>query len=324
MKKRMRKAVAIAATAAMVGSLPAGAVTAQAADDDITIGVSIWSSTDVLGSQSKKIIDKAADALGVNVMYVDQGHVSEQVTASVEQLCAAGCNGIVICNSADSEMTSAIQTCDANQVYLTQFYRIISEENSPEVYQTACNSQYYLGAVHEDEVTNGYTLVNLLLENGDRNIGLEAWTVGDATFQQRWKGYKQAVDEWNEANPDDQATITEPVYANTSSEEGAAAALSLYNSNPDMDALIVAGVGGDPLEGVEDDRVMGNNQLGAELSGLFDNGGGAVQREQSASDFPVPVADQDAGVVKIHGEPEWREPVDGVINVGDGGHKDSS
>ena len=30
MKKRMRKAVAIAATAAMVGSLPAGAVTAQA------------------------------------------------------------------------------------------------------------------------------------------------------------------------------------------------------------------------------------------------------------------------------------------------------
>lgn len=68
----MRKAVAIAATAAMVGSLPAGAVTAQAADDDITIGVSIWSSTDVLGSQSKKIIDKAADALGVNVMYVDQ------------------------------------------------------------------------------------------------------------------------------------------------------------------------------------------------------------------------------------------------------------
>ena len=44
----MRKAVAIAATAAMVGSLPMGAVTAQAADDDITIGVSIWSSTDAV------------------------------------------------------------------------------------------------------------------------------------------------------------------------------------------------------------------------------------------------------------------------------------
>ncbi len=249
MRKTWKKLVAATATAAMLGSsLGAGAVTVSAADD-ITIGVSIWSSTDVLGSQCKAIIDKAADALGVSVMYVDQGHVSEEVTASVETLCAAGCDGIIICNSADSEMTSAIQTCDAYGVYLTQFFRIISEENSPEVYQTACDSEYYLGAVHEDEVTNGYTLVNLLLENGDRNIGLEAWTVGDATFQLRWQGYQQAIDEWNEANPDDQATMTDPVYANTSSEEGASVALSLVNSNPDMDALIVAGGGGDPLVG---------------------------------------------------------------------------
>ena len=81
---------------------------APAAAGDIKIGVSIWSSTDVLGSQCKKIVDKAAKANGVEVQYVDQGHVSEQVTASVEQLCAAGCKGIIICNSADSEMTSAI------------------------------------------------------------------------------------------------------------------------------------------------------------------------------------------------------------------------
>ena len=80
----------------------------------------------------------------------------------------------------------------------------------------------------------------------------------------------------------------------------------------------------DPLEGVEDDRVMGDDQLCAELFGLLDDGGGAVQREKGAGNLPVPVADQDAGVVKIHGEPERREPVDGVINVGDGGHKDSS
>ena len=63
---------------------------AAKSDDTIKIGVSIWSSTDVLGSQCKLILDEAADALGVQVQYVDQGHVSEKVTASVEQLCAAG------------------------------------------------------------------------------------------------------------------------------------------------------------------------------------------------------------------------------------------
>ena len=262
MKKMMKRVAAIATAAMMtIGMVGCGGATGTTGGDagsgsapaaggsDITIGISIWSSTDVLGSQCYKIVEKAASALGVKTQWVDQGHVSEQVTASVETLCAAGCQGIIICNSADSEMTSAINTCDEYGVYIAQFFRIISEENSPEVYQTACNSKYYVGAVHEDEVTNGYTLVNLLLEKGDRNIGLEAWTVGDATFQLRWKGYQQAVEEWNKANPDDQATLSEPVYANTSSEEGAAAAMSLYNSIPNMDALIVAGGGGDPLVG---------------------------------------------------------------------------
>ncbi|MCD7830554.1 MAG: sugar ABC transporter substrate-binding protein [Clostridiales bacterium] len=220
-----------------------------AAATDIKIGVSIWSSTDVLGSLSADIIQTAADALGVEVVFVDQGHVSEQVTASVETLCAAGCDAIIICNSADSEMTSAINTCNEYGTYLVQFYRIISEENSPEVYETAVNSSYYVGAVHEDEYNNGYTLMNLLLENGDRNICLEGWTVGDTTFQQRWAGYQAALADWNEANPDDQATMTDPVYANTSSEEGAQVTTSFINTYPDMDALIVAGGGGDPLVG---------------------------------------------------------------------------
>lgn len=226
--------------------------------EKIKIGVSIWSSTDALGKLSVDIIKKAADILGVEISTVDQGHVSEQVTASIETLCAAGCNGIVVCNSADSEMTAAINTCNDNQVYLAQFYRMISKENSPDVYSLAENSQYYVGAVHEDEVGNGEKLIELLtadndkayegIQKGARNIKLEAWTVGDATFQERWKGYKSGVDKWNSANPSDPVTLSDPVYANTSSSEGANVTQQFYNTDNTMDALIVAG-GGDPLVG---------------------------------------------------------------------------
>lgn len=227
--------------------------------EKIKIGVSIWSSTDALGKLSVDIIKKAADILGVEITTVDQGHVSEQVTASIETLCAAGCNGIVVCNSADSEMTAAINTCNDNQVYLAQFYRMISKENSPDVYSLAENSQYYVGAVHEDEVGNGEKLVELLtadnsdayegIQKGARNIKLEGWTVGDATFQERWKGYKSGIEKWNAANPSDQATLSDPVYANTSSSEGANVTQQFYNTDNTMDALIVAGGGGDPLVG---------------------------------------------------------------------------
>lgn len=221
----------------------------QQTNGQIKIGVSIWSSTDVLGSQVKKMLDAAADALNVKLVYVDQGHVSEKVTASVETLAAAGCQGIIICNSADSEMASAINTANQAKVYLAQFFRIISKDKSPQIYAQAQASPYYIGAVHEDEVANGYNLANILINKGDRNICLEGWTVGDATFLGRWQGYKKAVDEWNQAHPNDKVTMTEPVYANTSAEEGASVTKSLMNSYPKMDSLIVAGGGGDPLVG---------------------------------------------------------------------------
>ncbi len=275
MKKMMKKFVAAATASAMAavslagcGSSSSGttATTAAAAgteaaaessdsaassvdNKDIKIGVSIWSSTDVLGSQCKLILDEAAKALGVQVQYVDQGHVSEKVTASVEQLAAAGCQGIVICNSADTEMTSAIKTCNDNKVYLAQFFRVISEDNSPDIYQMATESPYYIGAVHEDEPANGEALMNMLLEKGDRNIGLIGWEQGDATWLGRWEGYKAGVEKWNEAHPDDQAKLSEPQYAGTSSEGGSKAAEALMSADPTLDALIPAGGGGDPLQG---------------------------------------------------------------------------
>lgn len=218
-------------------------------NSDIRIGISIWSSTDVLGSQCKRILDAASRALGVQIQYVDQGHVSERVTASVEQLVAAGCQGIIICNSADTEMTSAIQTCNNGRVYLAQFFRIISQESNPDIYQMGTDSAYFVGAVHEDEPANGEALMNILLNRGDRNVGLIGWEQGDATWLGRWTGYRAGAEKWNEAHPDDQVRLSEPQYAGTSSEGGSRAAEALMAADPTLDALIPAGGGGDPLLG---------------------------------------------------------------------------
>ena len=244
-----KKVTSIILSAAMAVSMLGVSSFPAMAEEPIKIGVSIWSSTDVLGSQCKLILDAAAEALGVEVQYVDQGHVSEKVTASVDQLCAAGCQGIVICNSADTEMTSAIATCNDKGVYLAQFFRIISEEANPDIYELAKASDYYVGAVHENEPENGEKLVNILLEKGCRNIGLIGWEQGDATWLGRWEGYQAGVDKWNEANPDDQAVLSEPQYAGTTSEGGAKAADALMSADPDLDALIPAGGGGEPLQG---------------------------------------------------------------------------
>lgn len=243
--KKLALSIAGSVLAATVASSSAMAIE----NSDIKIGISIWSSTDVLGSQCKRILDAASDALGVQIQYVDQAHVSEKVTASVEQLIASGCQGIIVCNSADTEMISAIKTANAHEVYLAQFFRIISKTANPAIYEMATQSPYFIGAVHENEPENGRNLVQMLLDKGCRDIGLIGWEQGDATWLGRWEGYKAGIEEWNKAHSDDQAKLSEPQYAGTSSEGGSKAAEALMAANPKLDALIPAGGGGDPLLG---------------------------------------------------------------------------
>ena len=174
MKRVLKKVTAALLAATMVVGLAACGNGGSSDDKSskssksgkVKIGVSIWSSTDVLGSQCKKMLDAAAKALDVEVQYVDQGHVSEKVTASVEQLAAAGCQGIIICNSSDTEMTSAIKTCNDNKVYLAQFFRVISKKDSADIYKAAKDSAYYIGAVHEDEPENGAEPISSFGEHG--------------------------------------------------------------------------------------------------------------------------------------------------------------
>lgn len=227
----------------------AGQGEGEKAEKKTLIGVSIWSSTDTLGSQCKRILDSAADALDVDIMYIDQGHISEQVTASAETLSAADCDGMIICNSASAEMTSVINTCTENEVYCAQFFRYINEEDNPNEYALACKSPYYVGAVHEDEIDNGNNLVTILCEKGCRKIALEGWEAGDATFLLRWKGYKQGIEAWNQSHPHDKAILLDPQYGGTTSDTGRATAEAIINANPDIDSLIVAGGGGDTLVG---------------------------------------------------------------------------
>ena len=225
------------------------AMTVSAADK-IHIGVSIWSSTDTLGSEVKRMIDAAAEALGdVDVTYVDQGHVSEKVTASVEQLALAGMDGIIICNSASAEMNAAINTADQYGVYLALFFRVINKDDNPNEYALAEKSKYYVGAVHESEVDNGKQLVTILAEKGARKIGLMGWEPGDATFLGRWEGYKAGVEAWNADHADDKVELLEPQYGGTTSDTGRATAEAIINANPDIDAFIAAGGGGDTLIG---------------------------------------------------------------------------
>ena len=89
----------------------------------------------------------------------------------------------------------------------------------------------------------------MLIDKGDRNIGLIGWEQGDATWLGRWQGYQEGVKAWNDANPNDQVKLSDPQYAGTTAEGGTKAANALMSADKTLDAIIPAGGGGEPLLG---------------------------------------------------------------------------
>ncbi len=221
--------------------------TDKTTEGGITIGVSIWGTNDPLGNQVKKMLDAEAKALGIKLVYSEHNLKSEEVVASIENLCASGVDGIIVCNSADAEMAKAIPVCQKNGVYLAQFFREITDADVKEM---AMENSYYLGTTHEDEEANGYELGRILIEEKNcRNIGITSYRVGDATASARISGYKKAVEDWNTDHADDKVVLGDVVDDKYSAEEARQAVEGMIDANKDMDGLVVVGGGGQSLEG---------------------------------------------------------------------------
>ncbi len=208
-------------------------------EDRVTIGVSIWNTDNLLGKRTKRIIDETADALGVDVIYLEHDNDKSMQRTSVNKLCAAGCDGILFCPDENSDMRDAIRTCDREGVYLVQYYSRIDADEWPEVYDLSVDSDRYVGAVYENEVENGYNLTYYLLNNGDRQIGIICGENDAVTYEQRRLGCEMAISEWNNANPDDNAHLSQTVYATPSGKSCYKAIDELLYMMRDMDGLVV-------------------------------------------------------------------------------------
>ena len=104
-----------------------GASGEQSSDEPIKIGVSIWGVTDNQGALCKKYLDYAADALGIELVYALNASEADGVVNSMNNLIQAGCQGIIVCNYSDGELVSSIDVCEEAGVYLSQFFRTVSD-----------------------------------------------------------------------------------------------------------------------------------------------------------------------------------------------------
>jgi len=168
-----------------------------------------WGTHGVVGDAAETA-KLAGQSIGFDVAF-NSGAIEasgEGAIAAVEDLIAAGCDGIVVINYSESCLVQIAKICETNGVYFAQQYRTI---NDKEVAAQVQNNPYYVGRVHEDEYGTAYKLAEELAKTGATHVALISTNHGDVTNEARAQGYRDAcealgiailTEEWNTATSD--------------------------------------------------------------------------------------------------------------------------
>jgi len=205
------------------------------------IGVVIWSTVDDLGKASADMLNYASDVLGCEMVYnTDISSPESQITAT-ENLIAAGCDAVAICNYSDDILPKIAKICEESNVYFTLIWRSISD---PEVKEIVESSSYYLGNTCEDEEEIGYRMGKTLYEKGSKNIAVITMEKGDSTSDARNKGFDRACEEFG------MKRISEVRNNTITAAETTKAVENFLASFPELDGIFVTGGSNTILEGV--------------------------------------------------------------------------
>lgn len=222
----------------------ASSETAQTSDklpEKFKIGVVIWSTTDDLGGASARLLNYASDIIGCEMVYNTNISSPESQITATENLIAAGCNAIAICNYSDDILPNITSLCEENEVYFTLIWRSISD---PEVKEIVEASPYYLGNTCESEEETGYMMGESFHNMGCENIAVITMEKGDATADARDAGFDRACDEFG------MNRISEVRNNTLTAEETTKAVENFLASFPELDGIFVTGGSNTILEGV--------------------------------------------------------------------------
>lgn len=240
---------------------------ASTGNGDLTIGVVIWSTDDGLGADSKKALDAAAEALGINLIYRTGSYDAENQTTDYENLIAAGVDGIMCTTLVDTSTDELLKICEDAGIPMQLMFRNIIDE---EAYNYCMSSDQFAGYVVEDEENAGAKMVDKLLDEGCEAIGLVFREAGNGVIDRRQAGVLARLEELDVPY---YTTITNTATATDASD----ATAQLVAAYPDIDGIIMSSGSNGSIDGLityldGTDIKLTSFDTPADLSGSFEAG----------------------------------------------------
>lgn len=158
---------------------------AKAADGERLLGAIIWSTDDGLGADSREAIDATAAALGMKVIYRTGAFDAEAQTTDIENLIAAGVEGILITPLVDVSIDEYMKVCETAGIPMQIMFRNIIDE---EAYDYCMASDLFAGYVVEDEAAAAVDMIDKMIADGCTTIGLLNREAGNGVVDRRQQG----------------------------------------------------------------------------------------------------------------------------------------
>ena len=243
--KSTKKILALVLTLALVFALAAPTASAKARTVKIGVGLYKDSGADVVAV--KAFLGNLEESLNVKFAYTVLSNTDEaQNITKVQELIAAGCDGIII--TMDMGTEAILQECADAGVYCAG-YLCDFDTSFRNNYDGVFKNEFFLGTVADggcaDEARRGYDFFDSVIEYNERTpdapIRHVAMTVFPAfafPYQQSFAAqFVEKVEEYNAANSDKAITV-DPLDQDTDVLMFRPLDSTYFNKHPGIDAIV--------------------------------------------------------------------------------------
>ena len=198
--------------------------------EPLTIGYTFWDLTfDGFMNDQANQIKLVADALNVNLIFNPdtEDFSADSVVRAAEYFADQDVDGMIVINFSEDSLLTISDICQDNEIPFMQATRTISDE---EVKSKVEANPYYVGRMHESEYAAAYEVGRKIIDDGAKNIIMLAPEHGDAAYEARAEGFRDACEE-----PD--VSILEEVWELADEDETKDVTKELLEKYPETDGI---------------------------------------------------------------------------------------
>lgn len=228
----MKKFIALVLTLALLCSACLCGVGVAESKASFTIGVP-WSTsnTDPTWVSITNIIKAVIESAGGEAIFVETDLTADGLINNITELISRGVDGVLFMPASDSMLLAVDALCSEAGVYWGTFFRTISDDS---IRDAVYASEWYAGAVYEDDELCGANIVKTMAEQGVTNLGVINIAKGDTSSDLRDAGAAIGAEEAG-------VTILNTTYGISVTTDMTKTIESYIAAYPEMDGILLLG-----------------------------------------------------------------------------------